>query len=1465
MSKRLRNAVRFLLITSACVLAAVPAAAQCNPSYDAQCGIISGDGPNVGFSPAGASYSLEVSSKTVPISIVFTDEDGVNGSTLQVRLWRAGSPVAVPLSWSTTADGVRGTATGNLELTAYGEYVLVAQIADKLGTIGSDRVNFSLTQADAQSAVVSYNFHHNGYRDTSIGAMTVVYPGWSYLSMNTPRTTALMYSSELGRPTSFIQMEAYPRATSSPATVMSMRVEYYNDGAAGPQPLRIPEVFYKAASAPQQRVGAVWRWTPGTYTGTISKAWGVVRTYRSGINDFSDTRFPVRFLILNEANSRYGAGWIVAGIKRLYEAGTDGALIHEGDGRLLFFERSCPTPTTCSYLTPDGDFSKLVKTPAGTWLRTDPDGGQVVFSAAGLMTSATDSFGDTTTVEWQIAQDGTNTPVLSRIVDPLGLATTFAYDASWYLKSITTPGGRTVNVTLNSAKQITELAGPTTMRLTYTDRLLTSYNVSSGGTDPGATTDITYDRDLKMKTVTGPGVTLHNGLQARPKVAYRQLAEIVVPDRFWIPEEHNFGLPANAVISADVFAETTDPEGHVSKVASDRYGNPTKVIDALGNVTTAEWSLDGLPERISGPTEWTTNVWDGNGNLLSSIVNGAAVYIASYDLSGRPEFELKGKEASWYEYGSRGQVLRTWYGKITDYNRTATRYEYNSRYQLTASIDPKGLRTEWSYENNPWKNVDVVRVYRADGTIWTTSFTYDDKSRPRTVTNSLGESMTTDYDAFDRPVRVVDGLGRATSYHYTGPHLTSVTDGGGKAYGFTYNALGWLEAETFPDGGSRTYKYDRDGLPRSTTDRRGLVTTGTYDAIHRVLTRGADGATTTFGYPDHHTTVVTNGESVVTTKTVPGTGRLDSIVSTLGPRQYEIKHVYDSLDALRHLGFDLKTWNGASLVRTNSMRLGVEFQPTDVTLGVTYSLTDLGGRTTSMHIDTAGRPIRTILPNGITQSHSIHNDGRLAALTFSAPAVNQKLGATFAWDFLDRLNTRTTIAEDKYWNYAYDAGGQVTRYGGYTNPPETCTGINCRVTVIREELYTYDTSGNRSDRGAVFTAGTNRVIQFGGFTLEYDLDGNVTRKYKAGHDQRFTWNALGQLTGVTTNGATVSYGYDGLGRRVRRTENGQSRYFLYDGDDLLLESDANGEPLRLYTHWPGVDNPHSVRMANGTTYYYVTERPGHVTGLLNEAGAVAAEYRYTAWGEIESSSDPTGQPLRFMSRELDAATGLYYVRARWYDQAMGRFVSQDPIGLGGGMNPYEYADNDPVNQRDPSGLTPCMWWISFSDQQWKNLHNRQQTVEDLREMGVCIDVTVQEPRIVPSETPVDTSEFGKYDWIMYRTMQKTRAIPGAALEVLGASVVAGAVIGGGAAVPTITVIGRGSVVTRLRGIPRVNVANIKNWDALSHDQKKAALTKFVTDAIRRGHTIVRVRGNFWTRFEEHVVRSLRHHSIRLRF
>ena len=501
-----------------------------------------------------------------------------------------------------------------------------------------------------------------------------------------------------------------------------------------------------------------------------------------------------------------------------------------------------------------------------------------------------------------------------------------------------------------------------------------------------------------------------------------------------------------------------------------------------------------------------------------------------------------------------------------------------------------------------------------------------------------------------------------------------------------------------PDTRSRSYGYDAAGNLARRTDRRSRSVTFTYDSINRVKTRTADGITTTFSY-GAATTPWTAAVSSATNDTIyyDKLGRTDTEVSILAGARFSRTSTYLK-EGPRH--FLQYSGPGMPLVSNATWEYG-----NNGTLSSIQSSGDYAATTLSYNSE--GLPSQVSTPmtvsTALTQTLSYGPTHLPTAQTFNVVGVNTALGHLWDYDALDRVIQRSNVMDDRRRTYDYDAAGRLTGKEDLHSSigplvcddpllPDTCH----RDTVWNSDssaVYPYDRVGNRTDAGTTMVSGTNRYATFRGYTLGYDYEGNLTSKTKTGYSQTYTWNDLGQLASVTTNGTTVSYVYDGFGRRVKRTQGSTVNYFVYDGQNLLLETDGSGTVLREYTYYPGTDAPYSLRVWSGgtaTKYYYTMEAPGHVSGLVNTSRAVVNQYAYTPWGQPESTTEAVSQPLRWMARELDPTTGLYYVRARWYDPDLARFNSEDPIGLKGGINQYSYAFNAPTNFRDPSGL--CTLW-----------------------------------------------------------------------------------------------------------------------------------------------------------------------------
>ena len=260
--------------------------------------------------------------------------------------------------------------------------------------------------------------------------------------------------------------------------------------------------------------------------------------------------------------------------------------------------------------------------------------------------------------------------------------------------------------------------------------------------------------------------------------------------------------------------------------------------------------------------------------------------------------------------------------------------------------------------------------------------------------------------------------------------------------------------------------------------------------------------------------------------------------------------------------------------------------------------------------------------------------------------------------------------------------------------------------VQRAAAWQYDMAGNRTNQvadGEESVYGyteANRLTGWTGGAAAFDAAGNMTNAaYQDGGILRMKWNGRYELVAVAgADGAGLErYGYDAYGRRAWVAQDAVTNWYVYDGPHVVAEVDAAGALKKSYTYGPGIDNVLSMTVYDGATntYYYLKDHLGSVLAMADGSGAVVESYRYDAWGRVLGVYNGSGMLLAesalgnrylWQGREYSWKTGLYYFRARWYDPITGRWLSNDPIGISGGLNQYVFCGNNPVNFVDPFGL-----------------------------------------------------------------------------------------------------------------------------------------------------------------------------------
>jgi RHS repeat-associated protein len=824
------------------------------------------------------------------------------------------------------------------------------------------------------------------------------------------------------------------------------------------------------------------------------------------------------------------------------------------------------------------------------------------------------------------------------------------------------------------------------------------------------------------------------GFQAFPRMGGSMLTSITDPNGNTVTLTRNAGAPFDITTIAD-------PAGRQLTLSYDSTGRVTQIVDPIGRKVSYTYNSAGLLGSMTNLLGKVMQYGYTAGGQLATITDplGTQVLTLTYDANGRVSSETAiGGGTTIFEYTVVNQsmpaspVVAT---KVTDASAHVSTYRFNPRGYLVSATDPLGQTNTLTREGGTNRLLETlgsgtcgtcngatghqVFEYDANGQLLkqtdeagaATQFTYDSTlGLPTGATDALGSGAQLTYDTHGNLTQLTDALNRSSSFEYdSNGQVSAVVDANGKRSTFTYDGAGNLVSVTDPAGNVSRTTYDGVSRPIQTTDPLGRRTRTRYnDANQIVETIDAAGSSTKFTYDDRgNLTSLADPRGAITSYAYDTAGRL---IARTDPLQVAEQFSYDDVGHLvKHLDRRglTATFTYDALDRVTTATYA------DSSVSYRYDAQgNVGGITDTLGGDyTFGYDERNLLtamqgPNGaLGYAHDLL--GRVTAesvtgqtdtlFTYDATGHYTRIetegaGVAFDYDSSGRLTTETRD-NGVVTHYTYDELGAVV-------------GVRHELKGSDIDAQSYEHDGSGATTYATGTAhaalGTsevtanydvaNRIQTWGNKTFSHDADGNRLQANDASGAEKYAWDARGRLTSITRpDGSVIELGYD--------FANNLARISTPDGDESLL-NDASGNVVLRRTNdgtiqrmLSGLAMDHQVALLDSArgVRYPLLSRPNSTVATVDAKGIVDGQFSYEPYGETAVTQSATADyPFLFTGRTR-VTDGLYYYRARFYDPLTSRFISEDPLGFGGGdLNLYRYVGGQPVDRVDPSGE---YWWL----------------------------------------------------------------------------------------------------------------------------------------------------------------------------
>lgn len=800
-------------------------------------------------------------------------------------------------------------------------------------------------------------------------------------------------------------------------------------------------------------------------------------------------------------------------------------------------------------------------------------------------------------------------------------------------------------------------------------------------------------------------------------------------------------------------SDTRRDETHWSVVRTeyDDRGNPVRIIDPLGAVTTTEYDALDRARKLINPLGHTVStdfdavcglpasVTDANGGVTRTTYDalcrtalveepGGGFVRTQYVETGNPSRQHVLTETA----PAHGVTGAAWTRSYSDgLGRVYRTLERGPSPAETITVDTKyDARGNVVAASNPyyWDGLSAVSrvwletVYDQRGESTETRYAVDAPGGPAVVAGSrsivsrwLRDTVTIDpmghrtmerRDGQERVVMRGELLDRNdvaetlalrwlyTTYEYDGRGgLHRVTDPAGNVTTYDRDWDGRVVREVDPDRGVRTYTYDEKGRVVSSADALQQRTTIVYDVLDRPLERTiGTGRSKVVVHVFEYDDTITGGAAIGRlTRSSAGpdnaeryhydvSGRIDRYEREIDGVRYALAYTYDIAGNVLRIAYPDGSFDtdaaGTTRVFDDAGRLRAVPGAVD---RIVYDAanrplirTNANGTETRYTYDPVRgwlTALRTTLGSQVIQDElrDVDRDGLVRRIAIGPLSPSAHPGPTSGWTFdynalHELLDARNDGLADRSDRFAYDDIGNLMvtrRNGSYVYPPSGPTSIRPHaVASMGKQRFKYDANGNmtRGRRLSIKYDGTRMPIKIRSTKYAYDVEG-----------ERFRARRGSRITRWVTNDYEIAP--DGtVTKHVKLDENDD------DGFSLVLKTVGSGPATRRYT--------------------LHTDEQGSIEVVTDEAGAVVHRREYGPWGDVQWESSAFRQERGYTGHYHDADTGLIYMRARYYDPTLARFLQADDVVDGDGLlglNRYAYTHNDPTNLIDPDGHV--VWWV----------------------------------------------------------------------------------------------------------------------------------------------------------------------------